>query len=97
MSEAIRPGDVGVNNEYINQVSDGLASESVCWTMAVKQCYYLIVTVGLAAVVISQNPIDERTTFEAAFQGKFHLYYYWLSTEVYLIKVDAKATNQHGF
>ncbi|XP_044575810.1 pikachurin-like [Cotesia glomerata] len=38
--------------------------------MAVKQCYYFIVILGLAAVAISQNPIDERTTFEAAFQGR---------------------------
>ncbi|KAK0178392.1 hypothetical protein PV328_002342 [Microctonus aethiopoides] len=43
-------------------------SVSAFRTMA-KQCYYMIIIIGLIAVAISQNPIDERTTFEAAFQG----------------------------
>lgn len=46
-------------------------SVSAFRTMA-KQCYYMIIIIGLIAVAISQNPIDERTTFEAAFQGKLY-------------------------
>ncbi|KAK0089211.1 hypothetical protein PV326_004552 [Microctonus aethiopoides] len=45
-------------------------SVSAFRTMA-KQCYYMIIIIGLIAVAISQNPIDERTTFEAAFQVTF--------------------------
>ncbi|XP_011315506.1 pikachurin [Fopius arisanus] len=32
--------------------------------------YYVIILLGLMDLVFSQNPIDERTTFEAAFQGR---------------------------
>ncbi|XP_015126557.1 pikachurin [Diachasma alloeum] len=32
--------------------------------------YYVIILLGLMDLVVSQNSIDERTTFEAAFQGR---------------------------
>ncbi|XP_034937288.1 pikachurin [Chelonus insularis] len=38
--------------------------------MAVKYFYYLTAMLGIITVTISQNLIEERTAFEAAFQGK---------------------------